>query len=117
MDATDLSALSNHSIQTELNKIITDHLKVNQFDTKISLATNAGDNYTGTIYRIACRKLSIEKDSDDPQSEFKIIVKIAPQHQERRELAGIRPLYLCENFAFNEVGPTPLKATRILPKV
>lgn len=114
MDTMDLSALSEYSIQTELNKIITDHLKANKFDTKISLATKSGDNYTGTIYRIVCRKLSVEKDRSDPPYEFKIIVKIAPQHQERRELAAIRPLYLCENFTFNEVRPILSITTQIL---
>lgn len=117
MDSMDLSALSNYSIQTELNKIISEQLNTDKFDTKISLATNSGDNFTGTIYRIACRKLAIEENSSNTLSEFKIIVKIAPQHQERRENAFIRPFYLCEIFTFNEVQSLRrmlLKATPIL---
>lgn len=109
MSELDLSALSSEQIKTALNETIEKQLGTSEFETDIQLAGEKGDNFIGIVYRVTCRKTSSESDNDEKSPALKFILKVAPQHSERRESFKSRKAFLREIRVFNVVRSILMK--------
>lgn len=109
MSELDLSALSSELIKTALNETIEKQLGTSEFETDIQLAGEKGDNYIGIVYRVTCRKTSSESHNDEQSPALKFILKVAPQHSDRRESFKSRKAFLREIRVFNVVRSILMK--------
>lgn len=105
MSELDTAALSNELIKTALNEAIEKQLGTSAFETDIQLASGKGENFVGIVYRVTCRKSTNNNDDEEKSPETKYILKIAPQHVQRREAFKSRKAFLREIYVFNEVRP------------
>lgn len=99
MSDLDLSALSHELITSALNDTIKSLLNTTEFETKIEPASKKGDNFVGIVYRVTCHDKN-----DDQAAPLKLILKVAPQHEQRREMMNSRQCFLREIYLFNEVS-------------
>lgn len=102
MSSSDLSILSNETIQAALKQTIEDKLKTTEYETTIGPACKKGDNFLGVVYRITCKKTIREEQGESP-SELNLILKVAPYHPERREVSPSRRYFMREMYLFDEV--------------
>lgn len=100
MGDSDCAVLSNELIQTGLNETVLAYLQTSKYDVEIEPASKKGDNFMGIVYRAICRKSTNDKNSDS----LKVIVKTAPQVEQRREAFFSRQCFLREIYLFDEVG-------------
>lgn len=102
MSSSELSILSNESIQAALKQTIEDQLKTTEYETIIGPACKKGDNFLGIVYRVTCKK-AIHEEQDETPLELNLILKVAPYHPERREASPSRRYFMREMYLFDEV--------------
>lgn len=100
MTDSDCGMLSNELIKEAFTKTVEAYLHTSEYDVGIELASKKGDNYLGIVYRAICRKTAIDENSN----ELKIIIKMAPQVEQRRQTFFSRLCFLREIYLFDEVG-------------
>lgn len=103
MSSLELSALSNDLIKSALNESIEQLLKTTKYDTSIEPASKKGDNFVGIVYRVTCERTGTDGNAKNSSDPLKLILKVAPQHQMRRDAFPSRQLFLREIYIFNEV--------------
>lgn len=103
MSSLDSTAVSSAVIQTALNQSIEKLLKTTKYETRIEPASKKGDNFLGIVYRVTCDRTAANKSSADP---LKVILKVAPQNQQRRDAFPTRQCFLREMYLFNDVRIT-----------
>lgn len=101
MSDLDLSALSHELITSALNETIEQQLKTTEFETSIEPASKKGDNFVGIVYRVTCTP---KHDDQAEAANLKLILKVGPQHEQRREMFHSRQCFLREIYLFNEVS-------------
>lgn len=99
---SDLNATvqSNELIRTALNETIEKMLKTTKYETNIDLASKKGDNFMGIVYRVSCRKSSSK---DKNPADLTLILKTAPENEQRRASFFSRGCFMREIYLFNEV--------------
>lgn len=100
---SDLTAtvLANELIRTALNETIEKMLKTTKYESNVDLASKKGDNFMGIVYRVTCRKTPTNAENT---ADLKLILKIAPENEQRREGFFSRGCFMREIFLFNEVN-------------
>lgn len=98
MSESDLSDIPTDAIRAALNETIEEKLKSKNYKITVSSASKAGEsNFVGIVHRV-----SFNKEGDDKQE--KLILKVAPQNETRREQFNSRPLFLQEIFVYDKVS-------------
>lgn len=100
MSDQNAAVLSNELIRTAVNETIERYLKTTKYETIVESASKKGDNFIGIVYRVTCRQSS----NDQKSADLKLILKTAPQHEQRREAFFSRPCFEREIYLFNVVG-------------
>lgn len=99
MGDSDCAVLSNELIRTGLDETVEAYLQTTKYDVEIEPASKKGDNFMGIVYRAICRK-----SPNDNAANLNVIVKTAPQVEQRREAFFSRQCFLREIYIFDEVG-------------
>lgn len=101
MTGSHCGVLLNELIETGLNETVEAYLQTTKYDVEIELASKKGDNFLGIVYRAICRNKS---PTNKNATELKVIIKTAPQLEQRRQAFFSRPCFLREIFLFDEVS-------------
>lgn len=93
-----LSDIPSETIRVALCETIENKLKTNKYKITVHAASKAGEsNFVGIVHRVLFSK------EDEPEHVDKIIVKVAPQNERRRNAYHSRELFLQEIYMYDEV--------------
>lgn len=99
MADSDLSEIPNETIRKALCEFIEEKLGTKYYNIHVGSASKAGENnFVGIVYRVVFNK------KDEVGNASKVILKIAPQHEGRRNQFYSRELFLQEIYMYNEVN-------------
>lgn len=97
MAKLDLSEIPTDVIRAALLETIEKKLKTKNYKIVVSSASTAGEsNFIGIVHRV-----KFNKEGEDKQE--KLILKIAPQNEARRNQFNSRPLFLQEINVYDKV--------------
>lgn len=100
MAEMDLSELPSDLIRETVCETIENKLKTKNYSAKIDSASKAGEhNFIGVVYRV-----SFNKNDGKNEEQYKLILKVAPQHPIRRSEFRSRCFFLREIYMYNEVN-------------
>lgn len=103
MSHSDLSMLPTEVIRSELCEIVETQLNSNKYKINVNTASQIGENnFIGIVYRVSfCN----ENEDEHGENVSKLILKVAPQGEQRRSGGGlpIRDFFLREIFMYNVV--------------
>ena len=97
MADSDLSDIPSDAIRTALRETIEKKLKSKNYKISVSSASKAGEsNFVGIVHRVTFSK-------DDEDKQEKLILKVAPQNEARREQFNSHALFLQEINVYDKV--------------
>lgn len=100
MVETNLSDISSEGIRLLLKKTIEKQLNSTDYNIKLSLASQAGDNnFIGIVYRV-----SFNEGNEIEKIPSKLILKVAPENVARRTQFFSRPCFLREIYMYEKVS-------------
>lgn len=99
MSNSELSDISSKLIRSLLCETIENELKTEKYQINVTSASEAGaSNFMGIVHRVSFKRTN--ENADDSSS---LIIKISPQHLERRIQFHSRELFLREIFLYDVV--------------
>lgn len=105
MNNPEAAVLSNKLIRAALNEAIKARIKTSDYELTIESASKKGDNFMGIVYRVTCHKSSAQRVAENAaNTNLRLIVKVAPESEQRREAFFSRLCFLREIYLFNEVS-------------
>lgn len=90
--------ISSDLIKSALNDLVEEKLKTKEFEIKVDAGSKEGDNFIGVVYRVTYWRKA------KPNEQSRLILKVSPQSQARRERFFSRPSFLREMFLYGEVS-------------
>lgn len=107
MAESSLSEISSETIRKTLCESIEAQLGTPNYNIHVSSASKSGENnFIGIVYRVVFNR------ENEFENDSKLILKIAPQHEGRRNQFYSRELFLQEIYMYNEVNR--IKSNQIL---
>lgn len=104
MSHSDLSILPREEIRSALRETVEAQLNSNKYKITVHTASQIGENnFIGIVYRVSfCN----ENEDEHGENASKLILKVAPQGEQRRNAGGlsIREFFLREIFMYNVVS-------------
>lgn len=97
-----LSAIPNDAICVAVREVAFEQLKTENIEFEVEAAAKPGDNYSGSLYRVTCKKSNKNEISNENNGAMKMIVKIAPLTN--RDCFLLRPNFLREMYLYEEVN-------------
>ncbi|XP_055296576.1 uncharacterized protein LOC129565584 [Sitodiplosis mosellana] len=99
MAESDLSDIPTDAIRAALHETIEKKLKSKNYKTVVSSASKAGEsNFVGIVHRVSFNK-------NDEEKQEKLILKVAPQNETRRDQFNSRALFLQEINMYDKILP------------
>lgn len=104
MFESDLSEIPSELIRSVLCETIEKKLNSKKYNIVVKSAVQTGEgNFIGDIFRIFINNEDQNK-SNELESLSKLILKLAPQNEGRRNQFHSRPLFLREIYMYDEVN-------------
>lgn len=104
MSHSDLSVLPNEEIRSALREIVEAQLNSTKYKICVRTASQIGENnFVGLVYRVS---FCLENEDENGENVSKLILKVAPQGEQRRNGGGIsiRTFFLREIHMYNVVN-------------
>lgn len=100
----DLSLISSELVRSAVAEIGKKYLKTNNVKIHVKLATKAGENFLGIVYRVMCEKADCDINTLNENVRFDLILKVAPTNVARRTIFRSREFFMREIFVYDKVN-------------
>lgn len=103
----DLSIIQSDLIRERVKDFYSARLKTSIVKFSVESGSKQGDNFIGVVYRVSGEANEItngEKTGyDEDNDKLRIILKVAPSNELRRQTFPVRQFFLREIYIYNEV--------------